>query len=78
MMMTDTPGEPLEKCSLDIVGPITATLNSIYIYILSFRDLFSKYTFLIPLENQEVETIARAFMEQIVFQVGMPKCILKN
>jgi transposase InsO family protein len=66
-----------EKCCLDIVGPLTVT-TEVHKYILTFQDDLSKYTIAIPTSQQDAETIARVFVEEIVLKFGIPQVILTD
>ena len=65
MQVTTTAKQPFEKCYLDVVGllPVTMQGNK---YILTFQDDLSKYAVAVPIEKQDAETVARAFVEKIV------------
>jgi len=44
-------------------------------YILIFQDDLSKYVVAVPMEKQDVETVARAFVEKIVLLYGTPQVL---
>jgi hypothetical protein len=48
MKITTTPDVVWEKCALDIVEPLTQTMEGNK-YVLTFRDELSKYTLAIPI-----------------------------
>ncbi|XP_011859870.1 PREDICTED: uncharacterized protein LOC105557283 [Vollenhovia emeryi] len=77
LVITDTPTRPFEKCALDIVGPltITATGNK---YALTFQDNLTKFSKAIPLENQEANTVAKAFVTKIILEHGIPEKVLTD
>lgn len=50
MVITDTPTRPLQKTFLDIKGPLPVTERENK-YLLTFMDSFTKYTFMIPIQN---------------------------
>lgn len=77
MEITDTPSYPFEKCSLDIVGPLTETTNRNK-YILTFQDHLSKYSEAMPIPNQEAETVAKEFVTKIICKHGTPKTVLTD
>jgi len=58
MQITMTAERPFEKCYLDVVGPLLVTLQRNK-YILTFQDNLSKYVAAVPIEKQDVETVAR-------------------
>lgn len=77
MQITDTPSEPWEKCSIDIVGPLPKTLKGNQ-YILTFQDLFSKFIVAIPLENQEAISVAKALVDNVFLSYGICRVILSD
>jgi len=74
MQVTTTAERPFEKCYLDVVGPLLVTVQGNR-YILTFQDDLSKYVIAVPLEKQDAETIARAFVERIVLLYGTPQIV---
>jgi hypothetical protein len=74
MQITTTAEHPFEKCYLDIVGPLPVTLKGNK-YILTFQDDLSKYVVAVPLEKQDAETVASAFVEKIVLLYGTPRIL---
>ncbi|KAG5873048.1 hypothetical protein JTB14_010531 [Gonioctena quinquepunctata] len=69
--------EPWEFTSMDIVGPLVTSMNGNR-YLLTFQDYFTKYTEVIPLPDQKADTIARAFVEQIIVRHGTPRKLLTD
>ncbi|KAG5868291.1 hypothetical protein JTB14_023318 [Gonioctena quinquepunctata] len=69
--------EPWELTSMDIVGPLVTSMNGNR-YLLTFQDYFTKYPEVIPLPDQKADTIARAFVEQIIVRHGTPKKLLTD
>jgi hypothetical protein len=57
LQISDTPDVVWEKCSMDIVGPLTPTLQDNK-YLFTFQDELSKFTIAIPLRQQDAMTIA--------------------
>ncbi|KAG5892262.1 hypothetical protein JTB14_034213 [Gonioctena quinquepunctata] len=57
--------EPWELTSMDVVGPLVTSLNGNR-YLLTFQDYFTKYVEAIPLPDQKADTIARAFVENVI------------
>jgi len=74
MQLTTTAKRPFEKCYLDVVGPLPVTLQGNK-YILMFQDDLSKYVVAVPVEKQDAETVARAFVEKIVLLYGTPQIL---
>ncbi|KAG5880834.1 hypothetical protein JTB14_027615 [Gonioctena quinquepunctata] len=69
--------EPWELTSMDIVGPLVTSMNGNR-YLLTFQDYFTKYPEVIPLSDQKADTIARAFVEQIIVRHGTPRKLLTD
>jgi hypothetical protein len=62
-----TTKHPFERCALDIVGPLKEkTLRNKY--ILTFQDDLSKFLVAVPILQQDVETVARAFVLNVVLK----------
>jgi hypothetical protein len=74
MAITTTAERPFEKCSLDVVDPLPVTLEGNK-YILTFQDDLSKYVVAVPIEKQDAETVARAFVEKILLTYGAPQIL---
>ena len=66
-----------ENCALDIVGPLSQTLDRNK-YVLTFQDELSKYTLAKPAAQQDAMTIAKAFREEVILKFGIPQMILTN
>ena len=47
-------------------------------YILTFQDDLSKYVVAAPIGQQDAETVARAFVEKVVFTYGTPQTLQTN
>jgi hypothetical protein len=77
MEITTTAKKPFERCALDVVGPLTET-EAGNKYILTFQDDLSKYLVAVPVPQQDAETIARAFVLNIVLKFGAPAQILTD
>ena len=77
MEITTTATRPFEKCSLDIVGPLTETQQGNR-YVLTFQHELSKYLIVIPIARQDSETVAREFVKNIVLRVGTPDKVLTD
>ncbi|KAG5866373.1 hypothetical protein JTB14_021886 [Gonioctena quinquepunctata] len=69
--------EPWELTSMDVVGPLVTSLNGNR-YLLTFQDYFTKYVEAIPLPDQKADTIARAFVENVIVRHGSPKRLLTD
>ena len=67
MEITTTAEHPFDKCYLDIVGPLPVTQGNNK-YILTFQDDLSKYVVAVPLGQQDAETVARAYVVNVVLK----------
>lgn len=74
MEITTTAKVPFERIGLDVAGPLPTTNNDNK-YILTCQDDLTKYVEAIPLENQEVETVCRAFVRHILLNHSSPEAI---
>jgi hypothetical protein len=74
LQITTTPNVVWEKCSLDIVGPLTTTTDGNK-YLLTFQDKLSKFTLAVPIQQQDEETVAKAFVEEVVLKFGIPQVL---
>jgi hypothetical protein len=77
MEIVSSSSKPFEKVYLDIVGPLTLTENGNK-YILTFMDDLSKFLRAIPIPNQEANTVAKAFVENIICLHGVPEVVLTD
>ena len=77
MEITSTAKRPFERCSLDIIGPMTET-DSGNKYVLTFQDDLSKFLIAMPIPHQDAETIARKFVLEVVLRFGAPGLILTD
>ena len=76
MKITTTPEVVWEKCALDIVGPLSQTLDGNK-YVLTFQDELPKYTLARPAAQQDAMNIAKAFVE-VILKFGIPQMILTD
>lgn len=70
MQITTTATRPMERIALDVVGPLPLTINGNK-YLITYQDDLTKYVGAFPIPNQEAETIARAFVQNIILRFGM-------
>jgi len=77
MEITTMAKHPFERCALDIVGPLTETMSRNK-YILTFQDDLSKFIVAVPILQQDAETVARAFVLNVVLKFGTPAQILTD
>ncbi|XKL60483.1 hypothetical protein PGB90_007540 [Kerria lacca] len=73
MVITDTAIKPLDKISLDIIGPLPKTKNN-EIYILSLQDDLTKFIQLYPLKNKNSISISTP-LSLFISTFGILKCI---
>jgi len=69
MEITKIAERPFDKCYRDIVGPVPVTQRNNK-YILTFQDDLSQYVVAVPLGQQDAETVARAFVVNVVLKYG--------
>jgi hypothetical protein len=62
---------------MDIAGALTVTTEG-HKYILTFQDELSKYTIAVPISQQDAETIATVFVQEIFVTFGIPQVILTD
>jgi hypothetical protein len=77
MEITTTAQKPFEMCSLDIVGPLTES-TSRNKYILTIQDSLSKFLIAVPIPQQDADTVARAFVLNVVLKFGAPAQVLTD
>jgi len=77
LQITNTPEIVWQNCSLNIVGPLTQTLEDNK-YLLTFQDELFKYTVAVAIQQQDAKTVARVFVEEIVLKFGIPQVILTD
>ena len=62
-----TVGYPLERCALDILGPLPS--NARYLLLVSFY--FTKWLMVIPLESIDAKTVATKLIEKFISVFGV-------
>lgn len=77
MCITDTPGRPFEKISIDTVGPLPITENGNN-YVLTINCNLTKYFIAVPMPNKEAKTIAKSIVENVFLIFGLSKFILTD
>jgi len=75
--ITDTPFATFDKISMNCMGPLPFKENGDK-HILSYEEQLFKYRTDIPIRDQEVETIPRALVDNVVAVFGSPGSILTN
>jgi len=66
-----TTGAPMERCHMDILGPLPTTPAGNK-YILLLVDQFTKWVEAVPIANQTAETIAKAAIDHLFCRFGCP------
>lgn len=76
MQITTTPDKAFDLVSIDTVGPFTKTLNNNR-YAVTIQCDLTKYIVIIPVENKEARTVAKAMVENFILIYG-PMARLKS
>ena len=76
-ILPDIPLAPNEKLSLDIFGQLPETQKGNR-YILSMQDRLTRYTLLVPLQNESTNSIIEALINHYIYTLGDPKTILSD
>ena len=63
-------GRPLEKCYVDLIGPLEPTQKGNQ-YILTFEDSFTRWAEAIPIPNKESKTVSQALFDEILSRHGL-------
>lgn len=71
MKITTTSAEPFEKILMDIV--VLPESNNGNRYGLVIQDDLTRYLTVVPMENQESHTVAKAFVDHFICKFGAPK-----
>ena len=69
--------EPMDIVAMDIVGKLPLTENGNQ-YLLVFSDYLSRWTEAFPIPDQRSGTIAKVFVEEIVYRYGVPGTLLTD
>ena len=62
---------------MDILGPLPITSRGNQ-YVLVMSDHFSKWVEAVPLPNQRAETVARAFVDEVIARHGVPTKLITD
>ena len=65
---------PMKRIGIDVLGPLPVSDRGNK-YILCVGDYFSKWITLIPIPNQEANTVAQVLIENVISVFGVPKQI---
>jgi len=74
LVFTDTQSRPWEKISMDVVGQIHPPSSEGHKYILTIRDIFTKFTMAYPMRTQSAEETAKNLMKFIT-SFGCPESL---
>ncbi|HBK71150.1 MAG TPA: hypothetical protein DDZ39_05755 [Flavobacteriaceae bacterium] len=72
-----SPSTPMETTAMDIMGPLPETTKGNK-YILVFSDYFTKWPEAKALPDQKAQTIAKVFIEDIIFKYGAPSKLITD
>ena len=70
-------GQPMELWAMDVLGPLPMTARGNQ-YILVMSDHFTKWVEAVPMPNQRAETVAKAFVDEVVTRHGVPTKLLTD
>lgn len=76
LMKFDTPTQPMERLSLDILGPLSMS-ESGNKYVLTVIDHFTKYSVFFALSDITADTISAKLL-QVITVFGVPQAILTD
>ena len=77
MELTTTSSRPLEKLSVDIVGPYSTSDSGNRFVVTAQDDLF-KFAFSISIPNHEAATVANVLVKHIFTKFGIPEVLLTD
>lgn len=77
MLITTTSTKPSERIALDVVGPLSLTMNG-NVCILTLQDDLTKFTQAYALPNHEAKTIADKLTHDFICKFGIPESILTD
>lgn len=75
--LTTTPQKPFDDVSIDTVGPLPTTANGNK-YAITAQCNLTKYLIVIPIQNKEAATIARALVDNVILQYGQIQKIITD
>jgi len=77
MEITTTAENGFEKIYIDLVGPLTETVDN-FKYILSVQDELTKFIEAIPIKTKEAESVAEALVKGVILKHGVPSKIASD
>lgn len=72
MVLTTTANSAFEKIYLDLVGPLLTSIDGNQ-YILTTQCELTKFITVTPIKNKSTEIVAKAFVENVILNYGIPK-----
>lgn len=74
-----SPSEPFEFISFDYIGPLECIQHTVpFTYILTVIDHFTNWAIAIPTSDMTAATTARALVEEVFCQHGVPRMVLHD
>jgi len=77
MIISTTASELFEKIFIDVVGPLTRTLDG-NAYILTMQCDLTKFSIATPMANKESNTVAYHFVTSFIYIHGMPQRLVSD
>jgi transposase InsO family protein len=71
-MQQHLTGVPMERVSLDVLGPLPKS-NDDNKFVLLVCDYFTKWVEAFPMPDQEAKTVADKFVKEFVCRYGVPR-----
>lgn len=71
------PSRLWQTIAMDIIGPITTSLNGNN-YILVIVEYLTRYVFAVAMKDQTAETVAKAFINTIILEHGVPEVLITD
>ena len=66
-----------QTIAMDIVGPITTSVNGNN-YVLVIVEYLTRYVFAVAIPDQTAETVAKAFINTIILEHGVPEVLITD
>jgi hypothetical protein len=70
-------GVPMERVSMDVLGPLPKSDNNNR-FILLICDYFTKWVEAFPMPNQEAKTVADIFVKEFICHYGVPRKLFSD
>lgn len=72
LAVTSSSKWPFELVSIDLMGPLPKSPDK-FTYILSFQDDLTRVFGAVALKDKTTDTVARAFVDQVILKYGLPQ-----